>query len=104
LKAKLYHYFLTCANTIAYRAQFRQSEQEKSLGTFTITKRPEMFYCCKLGWQKSIRYSNPEDFQCGIDSGVLRRVPMLTACAAVDADIVLFAPTLSSRLTSKPPN
>jgi hypothetical protein len=93
-----YHYFIL-ANTdeednIAYRATGKIER-----GEFHARRKPLMF--TPEGWMTSGRYADVESFQASIDCGVLKRVCLLIACAAVNGDPVLFAPTLSSRLASK---
>lgn len=101
-KALPYLYFVTANGESAYRAEVRISKQQKALGQYTIAKAPQVF--APDGWRNSVRYSGPEatdSFRCGIDAGALVRVSLLKACAEIDANVVLFAPTQSSRIASK---
>lgn len=100
MKTPNYFYFVNKES--AYRAPVRISAAQKALGQFTVTKPPEVF--TPTGWTVSQRFSGPEgaeSFQYNIEAGTMKRVSMLSACTFVDGDIVLFAPTFSSRIASK---
>ena len=107
MRTPQYYYFLTATDDAAYRVPISQNKKQKALGKFTMLKTPELF--TPGGWSASNRYRPTAEgdggvvgFTASIDTGVVRRVSMLKACAAVDGDVILFAPTLSSRLaTSK---
>jgi len=101
-----YYYFVTEDGESAYRAPITISKKQKALGQFSIAKIPEVF--TPAGWTISTRYKLNSDgeggipgFTASIDTGVMRRASLIQACAAVDADVRLFAPTLSSRIASK---
>lgn len=103
MRKPLFYYFLTDCGRTAYRAVITVSRKQKALGQFTIAKQPEMF--TPDGWTKSLRFDGglegQDSFQANIDAGALRRATMLEACAKVNGDVVLFAPTLSSRIANK---
>ncbi len=105
-----YAYFVTHPEeTVAYRAKFTIDEKQRPLGLYTITGEPEVFL--GDGWERSVRYmegaTHEEDeggvssFTAAIQTGVVKRVSMITACAKAGGDIRLFAPTQSSRINSQ---
>jgi hypothetical protein len=91
-----FQYYLTVPDfCTAYRAVVRFS---KAKHDFVVVKPPEVFNGC---WQSSNRYPQMEEFIANIDCGTVKKVSLLQAAAAINADIVLFAPTQSSRLATK---
>lgn len=95
-------YFLNRSKLGGYRAKGCIADKATALtelGQFVAAKKPDYF--TPAGWEASARYQNIEDFQASLDAGALVRVTLLAACAALNADVVLFAPTLSSRIASK---
>lgn len=95
-----YFYFVNCGS--AYRAPVKISKKQKALGQFSIVKPPQVF--TPEGWTESLRFKGIEGidaFTANIEAGAIKRVSLLNAAAHVDGDIVLFAPTFSSRIASK---
>lgn len=99
-KSPQYFYFINSAS--AFRARVKITKQQKALGLFTVAAPPQVF--TPDGWADSIRFKGPEgieSFTSQIEAGIVTKVSMLTACTHVNGDIVLFAPTFSSRIASK---
>ena len=93
-KAVKWFYFTTRDGACAYRATGKVA-----LGEFHPRRRPELWGIDR--WIASHRYADVEEFIAALQCGTVVRVSMLAACVAVNGDVRLFAPTLSSRIASK---